>query len=196
MREHNLYETFREHISTLKECSKDHSDPDCIKFMTESQLEAINFDTVKTKYTNDLVLSEECAASVDALLEKDENLAFVEFKNGKVNNRNIKDKIRDSLLLFCDLTKQTISDTRKNLDFIVVYNEEKNPPPNQIKKQAVSDAPSRIAIGKYFLSKGNEELIRFDLERYKHLYFREVHTYTKEEFDKYIEEKFAGGTVS
>ena len=113
-----------------------------------------------------------------------------------MNNRNIKDKIRDSLLLFCDLTKQTISDTRKNLDFIVVYNEEKNPLPNQFKKQAVSDAPSRIAIGKYFLGKGNEELIRFDLERYKHLYFREVHTYTKAEFDKYIEEKFAGGTVS
>ena len=44
--------------------------------------------------------------------------------------------------------------------------------------------------------KGNEELIRFDLERYKHLYFHEVHTYTKAEFDKYIEEKFAGGTVS
>ena len=112
MMEYNLYETFREHISTLKECSKDHSDPGCIKFMTESQLEAINFDTVKTKYANDLVLSEECAASVDALLETDENIAFVEFKNGKVNNRNIKDKIRDSLLLFCDLTKQTISDTR------------------------------------------------------------------------------------
>ena len=125
MMEYNLYETFRGHISTLKECSKDHSDPGCIKFMTESQLEAINFDTVKTKYANDLVLSEECAASVDALLETDENIAFVEFKNGKVNNRNIKDKIRDSLLLFCDLTKQTISDTRKNLDFIVVYNEEK-----------------------------------------------------------------------
>ena len=104
------------------------------------------------------MLSEECAASVDALLETDENIAFVEFKNGKVNNRNIKDKIRDSLLLFCDLTKQTISDTRKNLDFIVVYNEEKNPLPNQFKKQAVSDAPSRIAIGKYFLGKGNEEL--------------------------------------
>ena len=92
-------------------------------------------------------------------------------------------------LLIISLTPIMITD-------IVVYNEEKNPLPNQFKKQAVSDAPSRIAIGKYFLSKGNEELIRFDLERYKHLYFREVHTYTKAEFDKYIEEKFAGGTAS
>ena len=196
MSDHNLYDVFSDYKSTLKECSKDNSDPKNVKFMTESQLEVINFDGIKTKYTNDLALSEICAASVDALLQMDEDLAFVEFKNGKVDKRNVKDKARDSLLMLCDLMKRTISYTREHLDFIVVYNEERNPQPNQLKKQAVLDSPSRTAIGKYFLSKGNEELIRFDLERYKHLYFREVHTYTKAEFDKYIEEKFAGGTVS
>ena len=175
MSDHNLYDVFSDYKSTLKECSKDNSDPKNVKFMTESQLEVINFDGIKTKYTNDLALSEICAASVDALLQMDEDLAFVEFKNGKVDKRNVKDKARDSLLMLCDLMKRTISYTRE---------------------QAVLDSPSRTAIGKYFLSKGNEELIRFDLERYEHLYFREVHTYTKAEFDKYIEEKFAGGTVS
>ena len=93
--------------------------------MTESQIEAVNFDKFKTKYTNDLRLSEECAASADALLQTDTGLAFVEFKNGKVNNRNVKDKIRDSLLLFCDFTQKTISYTREHVDFIVVYNEER-----------------------------------------------------------------------
>ena len=58
MREYNLYETFREHISTLKECSKDHSDPGCIKFMKQTHLEAINFVTDHTKYAHDLVNSE------------------------------------------------------------------------------------------------------------------------------------------
>ena len=48
--------------------------------MTESQIEAVNFDKFKTKYTNDLRLSEECAASADALLQTDTGLAFVEFK--------------------------------------------------------------------------------------------------------------------
>ena len=200
MSDYDIYETFRNNKSTLKECSKDNSDPNCIKFMTESQLEVINFDMVKTKYTNALKLSEECAASVDALLQADEASAFIEFKNGNLSGQaakqNMKNKIRDSLLLFCGLTKQTIRDTRENLDFILVYNEEKNHSHNRPKKDEVSDSPSRIEIGSHFLCKGNEELIQFGLERYKHLYFREVHTYTKAEFDKYIEEKFAGGTVS
>ncbi len=141
--------------------------------MTESQIEAVNFDEFKTKYANNLRLSEECAASTDALLQTDTGLAFVEFKNGKVNNRNVKDKIRDSLLLFCDFTQKTISYTREHVDFIVVYNEEKNPLPNQYKKQTNADAPSRTEISRYFLGKGNQELILFDLERYQHLYFRE-----------------------
>ena len=132
MSDHNLYDVFSDYKSTLKECSKDNSDPKNVKFMTESQLEVINFDGIKTKYTNDIALSEICAASVDALLQMDEDLAFVEFKNGKVDKRNVKDKARDSLLMLCDLMKRTISYTREHLDFIVVYNEERNPQPNQL----------------------------------------------------------------
>lgn len=196
MNDFGIYAMFADHKSTLKECSEDNSDGSTIKFMTESQIEAVNFDKFKTKYTNDLRLSEECAASADALLQTDTGLAFVEFKNGKVNNRNVKDKIRDSLLLFCDFTQKTISYTREHVDFIVVYNEEKNPLPNQYKKQTTADAPSRTEISRYFLGKGNQELILFDLERYQHLYFREVHTYTKEQFGNYIEKTLLGGPVS
>ena len=196
MNDFGIYSMFADHKSTLKECSEDNSDGSTIKFMTESQIEAVNFDKFKTKYTNDLRLSEECAASADALLQTDTGLAFVEFKNGKVNNRNVKDKIRDSLLLFCDFTQKTISYTREYVDFIVVYNEEKNPLPNQYKKQMTADAPSRTEISRYFLGKGNQELILFDLERYQHLYFRKVHTYTKEQFGNYIEKTLSGGPVS
>ena len=54
----------------------------------------------------------------------------------------------------------------------------------------------RTEISRYFLGKGNQELILFDLERYQHLYFREVHTYTKEQFGNYIEKTLSGGPVS
>lgn len=196
MNDSGIYAMFADHKSTLKECSGDNSDGSTIKFMTESQTEAVNFDEFKTKYANNLRLSEECAASADALLQTNTGLAFVEFKNGKVNNRNVKDKIRDSLLLFCDFTDRTISYTREHVDFIVVYNEEKNPLPNQYKKQTNADAPSRTEISRYFLGKGNQKLILFDLERYQHLYFRKVHTYTKEQFENYIEKTLSGGPVS
>lgn len=187
----DTYEIFRVNKTTLKETSKDASERESVQYMTDSPIEVVDFDKVKRHYANHLHLSEECAASVDALVKTEENLLMIEFKNGKVNNRNVKDKVRDSLLFFCDITGKNISYTRENLEFIVVYNQEKNPLPNQLKKQTartIQDSPSREAIGKYFLKKGNEEFIRFDLERYKRLYFREVHTYSPEEFDEYMKE--------
>ncbi len=193
MNDSGIYALFADHKSTLKECSGDNSDGSTIKFMTESQIEAVNFDKFKTKYTNDLRLSEECAASADALLQTDTGLAFVEFKNGKVNNRNVKDKIRDSLLLFCDFTQKTISYTREHVDFIVVYNEEKNPLPNQYKKQTNTDAPSRLKSADIFLERksGADPVLTWnDIN----IYFPEE----KEQFGNYIKRKktLSGGPVS
>ena len=82
------------------------------------------------------------------------------------------------------------------MESMISNNEEKNLLPNQYKKQTNTDAPSRTEISRYFLGKGNQELILFVLERYQHLYFREVHTYTKEQFGNYIEKTLSGGPVS
>lgn len=180
------YFIFAENKITLKEASKDDSDISNIQHMTDCELEVINFDLVKRKYANSLKLSDEVAASVDALLQIGDHIVFVEFKNGKVKNHNIKDKARDSLLIFCDVVGKTISYMRKRVDLIVVYNLEKNPLPNQIKKGRFQESPSRIAIGNYFSEKAQKEYILFDLQRYERLYFREVHTYSKEEFREYL----------
>lgn len=181
------YSVFAENKTTLRETSRDDSDAANVEYMTDSDREAVNFDLVKRGYANGLGLSEECAASVDAIVPFQENIAFIEFKNGKVNNRNVKDKARDTLLIFSDITGQNISDTRRYTDLIVVYNSEKNPLPNQMKKGFLQETPSRIAIGEYFSSKAQKELILFDLEKYQRIYFRKVHTYTKEKFETYLE---------
>lgn len=185
------YEIFRENRQTLRELSKDDSDPSNLLYMTESEITAVDFDTVKTKYVNQLGLSEETAASVDAMVCGAETITFIEFKNGNMKNekRRVKDKLRDSLLIFCDITKKNISYTRQNVDFILVYNIEKNPPPNQLTKDTVQPAPSRDAIAKYFLQKAKQEFILFGLEQYKKLYFREIHTYSQKEFENYLEEQ-------
>ena len=75
---------------------------------------------------------------------------------------------------------------RENAVFIVVYNQEKNPLPNQQKKEKTQDSVSRNKIGDYIAGKANKELILFDLERYMGLYFREVHAYTQEQFADYL----------
>ena len=69
----------------------------------------------------------------------------------------------------------------------MVYNIEKNPLPNQITKGKLQETPSRIVIADFFIKKAKKELILFDLERYEKLYFRNIHTYSKEEFEEYLE---------
>ena len=116
------YDIFRKNTATLKEISKDDSDCNNIKYMTESAETAVSFDKVKRIYVNALKLSEDNAASVDAVMQFPAGVFFIEFKNGKVNKQNVKDKMHDSLLLFCDIIGKNISYTRENISFILVYN--------------------------------------------------------------------------
>lgn len=182
----NSYEIFSESRQSLKETSKDDSNSQDIQYMTTSEMEVINFDLVKRKYANALDLSEESATSVDAILPFRDGIIFLEFKNGIVNNRNIKDKARDSLLIFLGIIKKSIEYSRRYIDFVVVYNAEKNPLSSQEKKRRLQETPSRVSIATCLMNKAGEEFVRFDLERYKTLYYRNIHTYTKENFDRYL----------
>ena len=183
-----IQKIFTNNSSALKKISRDDSDKEKIEYMTESERPAVDFDAVKTEYTNSLNLSEENADSVDGMFEANGSLVFVEFKNGNMKNEKakVKSKIRDSLLIFCDITKTRIDDTRKIAEFILVYNLNKNPLPNQLKKQSVQESQSRVNIAKYLCQKAGKEFIRFDLERFQTLYFKAVHTYSKDEFEKYL----------
>ncbi|MEG2506349.1 MAG: hypothetical protein RSA93_01655 [Longicatena sp.] len=185
MNDLNSYSYFANNISTLKELSKDTSNMEHTQYMSDSMKPAINFDAVKTAYTNDFGLSEEVAKSVDALVMIKDKPVFIEFKNGvmKKKNANVQTKARDSLLIFCDITQQHINQLRTSLDFILVYNKIKNDTTNHHK----DSSNSLRDIGKYWMDKAGEEEILFGLEKFKTLYFREVHTYNEEEFTKYLE---------
>jgi len=181
------YPLFAENKATLKQTSMDDSIKDEIQYMTESQMEVIDFDMVKRHYANSLGCSEECAASVDALFTaNNDRIVFVEFKNGKVNNRNIKDKLRDSLLIFSDVTRKTASYTREHADFIVVYNAEKNSGAVKQQQKELPVSPSRVAIGNWVCAKAKEELVLFDLGKYAPIYYRMVHTYSRKQFEEYL----------
>ena len=166
--------------STLKFTSMDNSEKDNIQYMTESELSVINFDSVKTAYANSLGLSEEVACSVDALMKKDGKLFFIEFKNTKIKGeakRNVMNKVRDSILIYNDIEKSSISDTRSNAIFVLVYSEEKN-----------SDGHGTNSIAHKVMSLAKEKEVRFGMERFKRLYFKEVYTYTEKEFEEFLED--------
>lgn len=178
------YPFFPGHMDTLKEMSKDTSEGQP-QYMTERTEEAVNFDLVKRDYTNRLGLSEDTASSCDSLAFLPAGSVLIEFKNGKVRSADVKTKIRDSLLIYGGITGQSISDTRTEMEFVLVYNEQKNPN----NAPYPGDAPSRVTIASHLANRAKTEHIRFDLERFQKLCFRAVHTYTPEEFEKYLSEK-------
>lgn len=94
---------------------------------------------------------------------------------------DVYNKIYDSLLIFNDIVGKNISFCRENVNFILVYNESKNP--LESGKEDKEDS-SKARIGKYFASKANRKYVRFDLERFQKIYFREVFTYTEKEFER------------
>lgn len=185
----DAYPYFVENMDTLKNISYDSINSE---YMTNSQIKAVSFDEVKKKYAAALNRSFKCAKSFDAFLQKDKMECFIEFKNGNLKNeiRSIREKIRDSLLIFCDIASKTISYTRANVILIVVYNELNTKMPRDPKRK-ICESESMGLIRDYMFDKSKSEIILFDLDKYEKFYFKEVHTYTVDQFENYIK-KVAG----
>ena len=159
---------------SLKETSKSDHDGGNDSYMTNSELNVVGFDLVKEKYIKTLSVPE-IPKSSDALfyVNNSGEMYLIEFKSGKMDQKEIFDvrlKIFDSLLMLTDILNKGISYTRHNLCFLLVYDETKNP-------------SSRTEIGKHYLRKARKKYIRFDLERFKKLYFKDVFTVTKDDFE-------------
>lgn len=179
---YNSIKVLKDNVSTFKETSKD-TDSELPIYMTDSEIEVFNFDKVKECYIKGMKLSY-TPCSIDALyIGKDGQLYFVEFKNGVMKKDkvfNVYNKIYDSLLIFNDILCKNVSFCRENVNFILVYNESKNP--NKSNEINHGDS-AKATISKYFYAKAHKKYVRFDLERFKTLYFRDVFTYTESEFN-------------
>ena len=183
------YAIFRENTTTLEETSKDDDSSQC---MTHSGREAVNFDKVKGEFVKNLALSDN-PKSNDALFDDGSGcLVFVEFKNGFMDKQEqfaVRKKNYDSMLMFTDITSSRISETRKFMKYILVYNEEKNysnSGKESEKKTTVQESASYDDIAKMFGECADEEYIHFGLRMFKNYCFKEVHTYTEKEFDDYL----------
>lgn len=181
----NKVEMFKNNLSTLKETSKCNQDGKEF-YMTESTAKVINFDGVKNDYVKELSLFE-TPKSNDALHVNDNGeLTFIEFKNGDMSKErfNIRLKIFDSLLILTDIINEGVNFTRSNMNYILVYNEEKNLN-DESQIMSVQESVSRTKIEKHFTEvKAGKKFIGFNLERFEKLYFKGVYTYTQKEFEK------------
>lgn len=190
----NQYPIFQNHWSSLKETSKDNRDGKVV-YMTESNYPVINFDEVKEEYMKALALCE-LPKSNDALFyEGDKIWVFVEFKNARVSKTlqyELRKKIYDSVLIFTDITSTGISFMRNHMKYILVYNEEANKDNSQdlnlIKKQSefVQQSKAYDDLAKTIMNYGKNEIICFGLKIFLNYCFKEVHTFTKHEFEQYL----------
>lgn len=167
------YTEFKNNKKPLKELSEDSDNK---KYMSESSYEGIDFDTVKDEYIKKIGRNKGIKSN-DALLEdpETEKLVFIEFKNGKIKKPEIKtalkEKIFDSMAIFLHIINENIGFSRENMEYVLVYNEEKNP-------------TSFGVIQSQILQPAKEEIIRFGLDKFKNYFFKDVHTYTKDEFNE------------
>jgi hypothetical protein len=109
-------------LSTLKETSLDD---DNNEYLVKHDVKCINFDDYKEKYCKSIKASY-FLKSVDAILIKEHNIYFFEFKNTKIDARNVYEiieKCYDSMLMFFEKSKQGIKDSRQNFYFILVTND-------------------------------------------------------------------------
>ena len=89
-------------------------------------------------------------------------------------------------MIFTDIVDERVSFCRNNVNFILVYNEEKNPNNTDVKEDK-----SRVAIGKHFMKKGGKRFVRFNLEKFEKLYFHAVYTYTESEVEQEFVQKYS-----
>jgi hypothetical protein len=123
----NVYnDMLRNFPDTFEKTSEDHNKPADNKYMTSCQKTVVNIDRFKYDFVKNMSLTE-VPKSCDALYMTTQNEFFmIEFKNGKIDakkNYEIKVKIFESLLMISEKFSETIDFTRKNMNFILVYNE-------------------------------------------------------------------------
>jgi hypothetical protein len=151
--------------------------------MVFSNLNVVNFDNVKLKYIQNIPIPK-IPLSADAFFEKSENeMYLIEFKNGRMKIKDgfeVRLKMFDSLLLLTDILSKGVSFTRQCLSFILVYNEGKNEISENNEEMQISNSRTEIINKTHRLAK--ENYIRFNLERFKTLYFKNVFTLTVDEF--------------
>lgn len=161
----------------LKECSEDKKNS---SFMVESEIKAIDFDDVKDKYCeswerNDLLRSN------DALYRKSKNdeFYFIEFKNGNLKTRKgekefaLLEKIYDSLFILRETGLRYIPYKYLKINYILVYNEEKNPINNSNSKSA-----------RHLAGISKKKFVRFGIDKFENYLFNQVDTVTEKEFEE------------
>lgn len=182
--DHSRDREFLAHLTSAKAVS---CDSDNNVHMTSSMATVVNFDQVVRDYSNSRKFS--CVCSADAFYcDSNGSCYLIEFKNGRLDKGKmfeIKQKIYDSLLVLSDLTDTTLKDYRNELEFILVYNKEKNPDLFNA-FPAPSNSPSLRMMTNGMAQKAKKPFKEESLESFERYCFKRVSGMSADEFERSI----------
>lgn len=182
--------------TTLMEASEDDKNGE---YMTQSTKKVIDFDKVKEEYIKN-IHPKVTPASNDVLMKIDDKIYFIEFKNGNIKKEiyNVKRKIFESLLIFSDIIGETISFTRDNVNYILVYNHEKSKKYieriieerqkcnlNKLEDDEIQESTAFDEFTSQMAKLANYHMDIFGLDKqFSKMYFNSVKTYDIDEFNE------------
>ena len=181
---------------TLMEASKDDKNGE---YMTQSTEKVIDFDKVKEEYIKN-IRPKVTPVSNDVLMKIDNKIYFIEFKNGNIKKKiyNVKRKIFESLLIFSDIIGETISFTRENVNYILVYNGENSKKYiehiieerqkcnlNKLEDDEIQESTAFDKFTSQMAKLANYHMDIFGLDKqFSKMYFKSVKTYDIDEFNE------------
>ncbi len=174
---------------TMRDLSVDSTNKE---YMTDSLVQAIDFDRVKDQFTSGIGYRDcKSPMSNDALyIDSDGTHYFIEFKNGaNITPHELSQKNYDSTIILAMLLSEKLEALKDNLQYILVYNEEKNTEEFLIKRY-VQKSKERDSIGKLFSKKANTTFVFFQQDFFKGYLFSEVFTLNKKEFQEMFVSKW------
>lgn len=166
-------------LRSLRDTSLD-SDND--RYLCNDLRKVVCFDEVKRLYANSRGYSEDKLASVDAVFQSQGKRFFVEFKSkvSKCEKFKVKRKASDSILIYLDLFGISLGEFCRGSEFILVTLEE------DPKTKEDIEGYERFADSIMALSDA-KELVGFTMLSLKGIHFSDVHTYTVEKFNEFLD---------
>ncbi len=142
-------------------------------YMVDSSKMVIDFDQAKTNYCTKIGISNEMAASADALCEVEEDYYYlVEFKDGNFETLDIRKKAVDSVAVMSGITGKDLNYIREHTSFILVFNSEKHRLATEVKRA--------LAMA----NKGKVDFAIFGLWKLRGFYYNKVYAIEKNKFCK------------
>lgn len=154
-------------LSTYTEVSKDTAQG-CS--MVTSSCPVINFDDVAGQHVKARGYQAKFSSNDALYLEgEDKKPWFIEFKNGRIEFAELRQKVTESLLIAMDIgVLRDLNDAQQRAEYILVY----NPDNNQRKRNSLLQHAMHPSSRPYLHPK---------VQRFTWL-FKEVHSYTPDEF--------------